>query len=65
MVQVLITDFLDHNNKKFEKDKHHMISLVCGILKEKHLFMKQTHRLLKQTYAHQREKVRVRDKLGA
>ena len=53
-----------------EKDKYHMISLACGILKEKvqmNLFtkQKQTHRLQKQTYGYQRGNMRAgKHKLG-
>ena len=52
-----------------EKDRYHMISLICGILKkmiQMNLFtkQKQTHRLRKQTYDYQRRKVGKRDKLG-
>ena len=41
------------------KDKHRMISLICGIFKkwiQMNLFaeQKQTHRLWKQTYCHQK-----------
>ena len=43
-----------------EKDKYHMISLMCGILKmiQMNLFTKQkkTHRHRKQTYGYQRGK---------
>ena len=50
-----------------EKDKHRVISLICGIQKngnkQMRLFTKQTHRYRKQTYIYQRGKVR-RDKLG-
>ena len=42
-----------------EKDKYHMISLICGILKviQKNLLtkQKQTHRYRKQCYGYQRE----------
>ena len=42
-----------------EKDKYHMISLICGILKmiQKNLLTKQkkTHRYRKQSYGYQRE----------
>ena len=52
-----------------EKDKYHMISLICGILKKmiqmnKTLLFtkqKQTHRHRKQTYGYQRGKVAGRD----
>ena len=45
-----------------DKDKYHMISLLCGILKkmiQMNLFTKQgqTHRLRKQTHDYQRGKV--------
>ena len=44
-----------------EKDKYHMISLICGIQKliQMNLFtkLKHTHRLRKQTYGYQRGKV--------
>ena len=43
------------------KDKYHMISLICGILKmiQMNLFtrQKQTHRHRKQNYGYQRERV--------
>ena len=46
-----------------EKDKYHMISLICRILKKKKIQMnvftkqKQTHRQRKQTYGYQRGEV--------
>ena len=38
-----------------EKDKHHMISLICGILKkiQMNLFIKQTLRHRKQAHGYQ------------
>ena len=44
-----------------EKNKYHMVSLICGILKkmiQMNLFtnQKQIHRLRKQTYGYQRGK---------
>ena len=45
---------------KLEKDTYHMISLVCGIYKNytnELTKQKQTHRLWKQTYCYQKEKV--------
>ena len=52
-----------------DKDKYHMISLICGILKKKiqmNLFtkQKQTHRHRKQTQGYQRGKGWGQDKLG-
>ena len=54
---------------KSEKDKHHVISLICEILKkviEMSLFTKQeqTHRYKKPIYGYQRGKSRRRDRLG-
>ena len=48
-----------------EKDKYHMISLTCGILKNdtNELIYKQTHRLRKQTLF-SKGKGWGRDKLG-
>ena len=52
-----------------EKDKHHMISVICGIenTTQMNLFtkQKQTHRHRKRTYGYQRGKVGVgMDKSG-
>ena len=51
-----------------EKDKYHLISLICGIFKQIQLNLftkqKQTHRHRKQTYGHQRGKGE-KGKLGA
>ena len=56
-----------HIKKVFHK--HHMILLICGILKkmiQRNLFteQKQTHRHRKETYGYHRGKVVGRDKLG-
>ena len=44
-----------------EKDKYHMISLICRILKKNDthelIKQKQTHRLRKQTYGYQKGKM--------
>ena len=47
-----------------EKDKYHMVSLICGILKkmiQMNLFtkQKQTYRIQKQTYGYKRGNVGV------
>ena len=51
----------DHTKlSKSDKDKYHMLSLICGIKKmiQVNLFtkQKQTHRHRKQTYGYQRGK---------
>ena len=46
----------DDHNSVLEKDKHHMIPLICRIFKKlipMKLFTKQTHRLREQIYGNQ------------
>ena len=60
--------WMDLERSTSDRDRYHMISLICGIFKmiQMNLFtkQKQTHRLRKQTYGYQREKVSGRNKLG-
>ena len=65
-LEIIITKW-----NKSEKDKHYMVSLICGILKiwYKHTHthksydtneltrQKQTHRLWNQTYGYQKRKM--------
>ena len=59
----------DYHSKwsKSEKDKYHMISFICGVLKSdtnELIYKIETHRHRKQTYDYQRQKGGGRDELG-